>query len=116
MQRRQFLSLLTGGTVGSPVAAPTQQEDPARPRIEIEEMKRQLNELRQQRIELLSVIINMRPPLRGVRGYTKWMLDDIYGDIPNGVRFALENVRHNGIYATGLINGVFDPSKIQQYG
>jgi hypothetical protein len=110
------LSLLTGGAIGSPVAAPPQQDGPARPSGEIENMKRQLGEVRQTEIELLSMFSEMRGPLCRVLGYTELILDAAYGEVPESVRFALQHIARNGVYATELINKVFDRSNLRRYG
>jgi signal transduction histidine kinase len=107
MQRRQFLSLFAGGTIGSPLAAPAQQEEAARLRNEIEETRRQLAETRQQKMQLLCAISEMRAPLFCMLGYTELMLDAGYGEVPESVRFALDRVRRIGIDANGLINAAF---------
>jgi signal transduction histidine kinase len=105
MQRRQFLSLFTGGTIGPPLVAPAPHEEAERLCDEIEDIRQQLAEARQHKMRLLSTISEMRAPLCGMLGYTELMLDAVYGEVPERVRFALERVRHIGINAN--INAVF---------
>jgi signal transduction histidine kinase len=111
MQRRQFLLLFTGTAVGSPRAPRAQQENAVRTVDEVWDMRRQLADARQQTMQLLSMISEMRKPLAIVLGYTSLMLGNAYGDPPDEMRVALRRIEYGGEYATALINAVFDRPK-----
>ena len=55
----------------------------------------------------------LRTPLNAILGYTELILDQVYGEVPNKARDALERVDHNGRHLLGLINDVLDLSKIE---
>jgi signal transduction histidine kinase len=108
MQRRQFLLLFTGTAIGSPRTQLAPLENAVRTVDDVWDMRRQLAEARQQTMQLLSMISEMRKPLAVVLGYTSLMLDNAYGDPPDEMRAALRRIEHGGEYATALINAVFD--------
>lgn len=55
----------------------------------------------------------LRTPLNAILGYTELILDNVYGELPDQVRSALERVDKNGRHLLGLINDVLDLSKIE---
>jgi len=55
----------------------------------------------------------LRTPLNAVLGYTKLILNDIYGEVPEKIRGVMERVEQSGRHLLGLINDVLDLSKIE---
>jgi signal transduction histidine kinase len=55
----------------------------------------------------------LRTPLNGILGLTEMIQDGIYGDVPERIRSALEDVQASGRHLLGLINDVLDLSKIE---
>jgi signal transduction histidine kinase len=104
MQRRKFLSLFTSAAVTSPLAAGAQNSI----LDEVQDMRRQLGEARQQTMHLLSMISEMRKPLGIILGYTDLILVNACDETPDEVRIALHNIRRGGTHATEMINAVFD--------
>jgi signal transduction histidine kinase len=115
MQRRQFLSLFTGVATGAPFAARAQPKNPTQTLNEIEGMRQQLAESRQQTMQLLSMISEMRKPLAIIHGYTDLIRDNSYEDTPDEVRFALQRIESGSKYAAELINAAFDLSKKRRH-
>jgi len=55
----------------------------------------------------------LRTPLNAILGYTELILDNLYGEVPDKMRKALERTQRNGQHLLGLINDVLDLSKIE---
>jgi len=55
----------------------------------------------------------LRTPLNAVLGYTKLVLNNIYGEVPEKIRDVMERVELSGRHLLGLINDVLDLSKIE---
>jgi signal transduction histidine kinase/HAMP domain-containing protein len=55
----------------------------------------------------------LRTPLNAILGFTELILDGVYGDVPEGIREALDDVDVNGRHLLKLINDVLDLSKIE---
>ncbi|OGQ75667.1 MAG: hypothetical protein A3G40_11355 [Deltaproteobacteria bacterium RIFCSPLOWO2_12_FULL_57_22] len=55
----------------------------------------------------------LRTPLNAILGLTEMILDKIYGEVPERIRSALEDVQASGRHLLGLINDVLDLSKIE---
>jgi len=51
--------------------------------------------------------------LNAILGYTKLVLDNIYGDVPRKARDAMDRVEKNGHHLLGLINDVLDLTKLE---
>ena len=108
MQRRQFLSVLTGASVGLPLTASNQRQSPVRMPSEVENMARQLAEAQQEKTKLLSALHEMRAPLNIILGYAELILDDAYGETSNEMRVALDKVKQGGYQVAELINAGFE--------
>lgn len=55
----------------------------------------------------------LRTPLNGILGLTEMILDKIYGEVPEKIRSALDDVQASGRHLLNLINDVLDLSKIE---
>jgi len=55
----------------------------------------------------------LRTPLNAILGFSKLLLDGIYGDPSKKMRSAIERIQRNGKHLLGLINDVLDLSKIE---
>src|SRR5262249_16650877 len=108
MQRRQFLSILTGAGLGSPLIGSTQQDSPARTSGEVEDMARKLAEAQEEKIKLLTLLHEMRAPLNIMVLYADLILDNAYGELPDGMRLAVHRVKQGGCGVADLINAGFE--------
>jgi signal transduction histidine kinase len=55
----------------------------------------------------------LRTPLNAILGFTELILDDLYGEVPAGLREPLTDIQTNGRHLLRLINDVLDLSKIE---
>ena len=55
----------------------------------------------------------LRTPLNAILGFTEIMLDELYGEVPPGLREPLVDIQTNGRHLPRLINDVLDLSKIE---
>jgi signal transduction histidine kinase len=55
----------------------------------------------------------LRTPLNGILGLTEMILDNLYGEVPEKIRDALNDIRTSGRHLLGLINDVLDLSRIE---
>lgn len=55
----------------------------------------------------------LRTPMNAVLGYTRMLLTNVYGEVPEKVRDVLQRVELSGRHLLGLINDVLDFSKIE---
>lgn len=55
----------------------------------------------------------LRTPLNGILGLTEMILDNVYGDVPEKIYSAIEDVQSSGRHLLGLINDVLDLAKIE---
>jgi signal transduction histidine kinase len=82
--------------------------------LELREVNRQLAEAsRHKSLFLANMSHELRTPLNAILGYTELILDNIYGEVPEKIRVALDRVDKNGQHLLGLINDVLDLSKIE---
>jgi len=81
---------------------------------EIEEKSRQVEIASAHKSQFLANMSHeLRTPLNGILGLTDMILDSIYGEVPEKIRDALNDVRASGQHLLGLINDVLDLSKIE---
>ena len=81
---------------------------------EIEEKGQQLAIASKHKSQFLANMSHeLRTPLNAVLGYTELIQDGIYGAMPQKVNAVLDRVQSNGRHLLGLINDVFDLSKIE---
>jgi signal transduction histidine kinase len=55
----------------------------------------------------------LRTPLNAILGFTEMIQDDLYGEIPAGLKEPLADIQTNGHHLLRLINDVLDLSKIE---
>jgi signal transduction histidine kinase len=55
----------------------------------------------------------LRTPLNAVLGYTRMLLMNVYGQVPQPIRDVLDRVDKSGRHLLGLINDILDLSKIE---
>ena len=81
---------------------------------EIQEKNEQLETASRYKSQFLANMSHeLRTPLNGILGLTEMILDKIYGEVPEKVRSALEDVQASGRHLLNLINDVLDLSKIE---
>ncbi len=81
---------------------------------EIQEKNEQLEIASRYKSQFLANMSHeLRTPLNGILGLTEMILDKIYGEVPERIRSALEDVQASGRHLLGLINDVLDLSKIE---
>ncbi|MGB7946614.1 MAG: GAF domain-containing sensor histidine kinase [Candidatus Binatia bacterium] len=81
---------------------------------EIQEKNEQLEIASRYKSQFLANMSHeLRTPLNGILGLTEMILDKIYGEVPEKIRSALEDVQASGRHLLNLINDVLDLSKIE---
>ena len=81
---------------------------------ELERLYQQLEAASRHKSQFLANMSHeLRTPLNGILGLTEMILDKIYGEVPEKIRSALEDVQASGRHLLGLINDVLDLSKIE---
>ena len=81
---------------------------------EIQEKGRQLELTSKYKSQFLANMSHeLRTPLNAVLGYTRMLLMNVYGQLPQAVRDVLDRVDKSGRHLLGLINDVLDLSKIE---
>src|SRR5262244_172517 len=81
---------------------------------EIQEKNEQLETASRYKSQFLANMSHeLRTPLNGILGLTEMILDKIYGEVPEKIRSALEDVQASGRHLLNLINDVLDLSKIE---
>ncbi|MBI2554498.1 MAG: GAF domain-containing protein, partial [Candidatus Rokubacteria bacterium] len=72
---------------------------------EIEEKGRQLEVASRHKSQFLANMSHeLRTPLNAILGYTELILDSIYGEVPEKLRYVMERVERSGRHLLGLIN------------
>jgi len=81
---------------------------------EIQEKGRQIELASKYKSQFLANMSHeLRTPLNAVLGYTRMLLMNVYGQLPQTVRDVLDRVDKSGRHLLGLINDVLDLSKIE---
>ena len=81
---------------------------------EIEEKGRQLELASKYKSQFLaSMSHELRTPMNAVLGYTRMLLMNVYGELPEKVRDVHQRIDKSGRHLLGLINDVLDFSKIE---
>lgn len=81
---------------------------------EIEEKGRQLELTSKYKSQFLANMSHeLRTPLNAVLGYTRMLLMNVYGQLPQAIRDVLDRIDKSGRHLLGLINDVLDLSKIE---
>ncbi|HSE88348.1 MAG TPA: GAF domain-containing protein, partial [Candidatus Binatia bacterium] len=81
---------------------------------EIEEKGRQLELASKYKSQFLaSMSHELRTPMNAVLGYTRMLLMNVYGELPERVRDVHQRIDKSGRHLLGLINDVLDFSKIE---
>ena len=81
---------------------------------EIQEKNEQLETASRYKSQFLANMSHeLRTPLNGILGLTEMILDKIYGEVPEKIRSALQDVQASGHHLLNLINDVLDLSKIE---
>jgi signal transduction histidine kinase len=81
---------------------------------EIQEKNAQLETASRYKSQFLANMSHeLRTPLNGILGLTEMIQDKIYGEVPEKIRSALEDVQASGRHLLNLINEVLDLSKIE---
>jgi signal transduction histidine kinase len=62
---------------------------------------------------LASMSHELRTPLNAILGYTELIVDEIYGEISDKIRGAMQRLQQNAQHLLGLINNILDLSKIE---
>ncbi len=62
---------------------------------------------------LSSMSHELRTPMNAILGFTEMILDDVYGDVPPGLRQPVADIHTCGTQLLSLINDVLDLSKIE---
>jgi signal transduction histidine kinase len=81
---------------------------------EIEEKGRQLELASKYKSQFLaSMSHELRTPMNAVLGYTRMLLMNVYGELPEKVKDVHQRIDKSGRHLLGLINDVLDFSKIE---
>jgi signal transduction histidine kinase len=81
---------------------------------EIEDKGRQLEAASKHKSQFLaSMSHELRTPMNAVLGYTRMLLMNVYGELPEKVRDVHQRIDKSGRHLLGLINDVLDFSKIE---
>jgi len=108
MQRRQFLSILTGAGLGPPLVVSTQQDIPVRTSGEVEDMARRLAEAQEEKTKLFTLLHEMRAPLNNMVLYADLILDKAHGELSDEMRDALHRIKQGGCEVAELVNAGFE--------
>jgi len=82
--------------------------------LELQRLNGQLTEASKAKSEFLANMSHeLRTPMNAILGFIEMLLDDLYGEVPEGLREPLIDVQINGKHLLNLINEVLDLSKIE---
>jgi signal transduction histidine kinase/HAMP domain-containing protein len=88
--------------------------DNARLFKELADKSRQLEAASRHKSDFLANVSHeLRTPMNAILGFNELILDQVYGEIPTGVRRPLTDIQNSGKHLLRLINDVLDLSKIE---
>jgi signal transduction histidine kinase len=88
--------------------------DNARLFKELADKSRQLEAASRHKSDFLANVSHeLRTPMNAILGFNELILDEVYGEIPKGVRRPLTDIQNSGKHLLRLINDVLDLSKIE---
>jgi signal transduction histidine kinase/HAMP domain-containing protein len=88
--------------------------DNARLFKELADKSRQLEAASRHKSDFLANVSHeLRTPMNAILGFNELVLDQVYGEIPTGVRRPLTDIQNSGKHLLRLINDVLDLSKIE---
>jgi signal transduction histidine kinase len=88
--------------------------DNARLFRELEIKSRQLEAASRHKSDFLANVSHeLRTPMNAILGFNELILDQVYGELPPGVRRPLTDIQQSGKHLLRLINDVLDLSKIE---
>src|ERR1041384_3614634 len=102
MRWQQFLSVLTRVGGGSRFSASSQQYNLASAAGEVDDLRRQLAEARDDKTQIFTLLNEMRSPLNIIVGYTELILDNGFGETTGEMRAALDKIKRGGSHMAEL--------------
>lgn len=91
-----------------------QQRAAAQHKLELEEKNRELGHLSQAKSEFLAAMSHeLRTPLNAVIGFAELLTEGVAGEVNDGQREYLNDIRLSGTHLLRLINDILDYSKLE---